>query len=131
MQQGGGVDELDRGGQADMALAAMAAQPGRGEGEDRTDALAARGDKITGQLRDQLDRALHPLQDQGVHRLQILGDEGGQAVERAGIGGRLRRQGLGSRRSKTGGQAWLLNIHIPISGTGLQRGSDPDRIVSP
>ena len=35
MQQGGGVDEFDRGGEGDVAIAAIAAEPGGGEGEHR------------------------------------------------------------------------------------------------
>ena len=64
MQQRGGVDELDRRRQRDVTLAAIAAQPRRREGQHRPQPLAAGGDDVAGQLRDERDRALHTLEDE-------------------------------------------------------------------
>jgi hypothetical protein len=60
MQQRGGMDEFDAGGEFDMPLPGIAAKPRGGEGKQRAQALAARGDEMRGQLRDQRHRALHP-----------------------------------------------------------------------
>ena len=68
MQQGRGVDELDRGGEGDVALAAIAAQPRAGQGQHRPQPLAAAGDDMAGELRDQRHRALHALDDQRLTR---------------------------------------------------------------
>ena len=68
VQQGGGVDELDRGGQlarrSDVAAGARGA--GRGHGQQRPQTLAARRDEVLGQQRNHRHLGLHPLDDQGV-----------------------------------------------------------------
>ena len=66
VQQRRGVDELDGGGERDVALAAIAAEPGAAEGQHRPQPLAAGRDDMAGELRDQRHRAVHALDD---HRL--------------------------------------------------------------
>ena len=68
VQQGRGVDELDRGGERDVAVAAIAAHPGAGERQHRPQPLAAAGDDVAGELRDQRHRALHAFDDQRLTR---------------------------------------------------------------
>src|SRR3546814_8697035 len=75
MQQGGGVDELDTGGEAKMALALVAAELGRGQGQHRPQPLAAGGDDVAGELRDQRHGRLHVLHDEAVDRLQVRSEE--------------------------------------------------------
>src|SRR6185437_7886745 len=59
VQQGRRVDELDGGGEGDRAVAAIAAEPRRRPGEHRPQSLAAGGDDVAGELRDERHRALH------------------------------------------------------------------------
>ena len=66
VQQRRRMNELDRGGEADMALAAIAAHAGRQQRQDRPHALAAGLRQVLGQLRDQRHLALHALDDQTV-----------------------------------------------------------------
>ncbi len=75
MEKGRGVNEFDAGGQALMPVALVAAEPGRGQGHHRPDALAAGGHNVTGQLRDQRHRAVHRANDELVHVLQVLFSE--------------------------------------------------------
>jgi hypothetical protein len=82
MQQRRGVDEFDRRRQRHVAIAAIAAQPRRGQRQHRPEPLAAGRDDMTGELRDQRHRAVHALQDEGVHPVEIGFQEGGQAIER-------------------------------------------------
>ena len=64
MQQGGGVDELDRGRELHMRVARVAAQPCRRERDQRAQALAAGIHEMSGELRDQRDLACHaPVDD--------------------------------------------------------------------
>ncbi len=84
MQQGRGVQQLDRCRQTDMPVFGVAAHPGAGESEHRPQALAAGCDDVACQLRDQLNRAFHAAQDGVVDRQQIVGDERAQPVERIG-----------------------------------------------
>ena len=65
------MDELDRGGQLDVVAAAIAAEPGGGDREQRPDPLAARADEMRRHLGD-ARRVLgrHPGRDQppdGIH----------------------------------------------------------------
>ncbi len=82
MQQGRGVDEFDRGGERDMAVAAIAAQPGAAQGQHRPQPLAAAGDDMTGELRDQPDRAVHAIDDQPVDLFEVALQQPRQRVER-------------------------------------------------
>ncbi len=84
MQQRRRVDELDRGGERQMAAARVAAELRRGEGQHRPEPLAAGRDDMAGHLRNERHRALHPFEDDPVDELQIVGHEGD---ERAHVGG--------------------------------------------
>ncbi len=81
MQQGRGVDELDAGGQGLVVLAAIAAHPRRRQGQDRPQALAAGGDDMAGELRDQRHRRLHLLQDDLVDPRHIGIDQRGETLQ--------------------------------------------------
>ena len=100
VQQGGGVDELDAGGQRQLPRAAIAAQSRREQREDRPDPLAAGGDDVARQLRDQADFALHPVEDDPVHLVELDGDERANAVELRS--GALRRQWCCRQRRQPG-----------------------------
>ncbi len=84
VQQGGGVDELDAGGQLHMAVAAeIAAQPGGGEGQQRAQALAAGRHDMRGELGDQRHGAGHARHDglaAGIHIGLQQGEQRGQRV---------------------------------------------------
>ena len=86
MQQGGGVNELDRRGQLDMAVAAIAAGMGGGEGEHGPQALAAGFDQMPRQVGDQLHGRAHALEDELVAGLHVGGDQGVQALDRRNAG---------------------------------------------
>ena len=86
MQQRGSVDELDRCGQLVMARSGIADQVGAGECQHRPQPLAAAGDQMTGQFRDQRDARLHPVQDHAVHLVHAIGDERHDGSERRGAG---------------------------------------------
>ena len=81
------MDEFDRGGERDVARAAIAAEPRGGEGEHRAQPLAAGGDDMAGELRDQRDRAVHPLEDKRVDafRSSSEGPLAGRATHSARI----------------------------------------------
>ena len=82
MQQGRGVDEFDRGGEGDVAIAAIAAEARCGEGQHRPQPLAAGGDDMAGELRDQRDRAAHALEDERIDALHIVLQQRIEPVER-------------------------------------------------
>ena len=71
MQQRGGVDEFDAGGEVDMPMALIGAHAGSGQGEQRADALATGSDEMGGQLRNQFHIAVHVGDDGAVAFLQI------------------------------------------------------------
>ncbi len=62
VEQGGGVHELDRGGELDMAVALIAGELAGGERQHRAQALAAGGDEVVGHLRDHRRRP-EPVRD--------------------------------------------------------------------
>ena len=66
VKQGRGVNELHRCGQLVMASALIAAQLRPGDRQHRAHALAAAGNQMTGQSRDQRDLALHLVKDYGI-----------------------------------------------------------------
>ena len=82
VEQGRGMDELDRGGELVVARAGVAEQVGAGERQHRPHALAAAGDQVAGELRDQRDLALHPLEDHRIDPVHVLGDERDHRLER-------------------------------------------------
>ena len=75
MQQRGRVHELHRRRQPDVALAAVAAQLGGGDGQHRPQPLAAGIDQMVRELRDQLDVGHRLVEDDAVDRLHVLGDD--------------------------------------------------------
>ena len=75
VQQRGGVDELDGGGEIDVLVAGVAAHPGGGEGQHGPQPLAARIDQVPGQVRDQVDRAAHAGMDHLVGRGHVGCDQ--------------------------------------------------------
>ncbi len=76
------MDELDAGRQPDMPVAAIAAQRGGAKGEHRAEPLSAGGDQMSGQLRDQVHRALHMLQDRRIDPVEIRADQPQQRFQR-------------------------------------------------
>ncbi len=76
------MDELDRGGECHVVLAPIAAHPGRQEREHRPDALAAGRDQVAGELGDQPDLALQPVEDQPVDPVEVGRDQGLRLRER-------------------------------------------------
>ena len=105
---------------AELPRAAIAAQPGRQQGQDRPHPLAAGGDDVAGQLGDQADLALHLVEDDPVDLLELAGDERADPVElRGGISAaRLQRAGRSSsvlprhKRYRAGVVAlWRANTH--------------------
>ena len=85
MQQRGGVNELDAGGETDMALSAVAAEPRGRQRQHRPQPLAAGGDDVTGQLRDQGHRAMHAIDDRPVYMHKIVADQRRQLIERGAL----------------------------------------------
>ncbi len=80
------MDELDRGGELVMARARIIEQPRAGEGQHRPHPLAAAGDQVAGELGDQRDVALHPLEDDRVDMVEIGRDELDHRIERRRAG---------------------------------------------
>ena len=111
VQQRGGVDELDAGGEGKLPRAAIAAQAGGQQRQDRPHPLAAGRDDVAGQLRDQADLALHPVEDDPVDLLELAVDERADAVE---LGcGAFRRQSCCGQRGQA---AFSLAQAIPRKG---------------
>ena len=88
MQQRGGMDKLHRRRQSDLAFADIAAQPRRRQGQHGPQALAARGNDMPGQLRDQRRPAVHAVQDRMVDLDQIITDQLHQRFHRGPPGRR-------------------------------------------
>src|SRR5260221_9300018 len=89
MQQSRGMDELDGGRQGDVTLAgAVTAEAGRRQGQHRAKPLAAGGDDVAGELRDERDGALHALEDEGIDAGKVGAQQLAEPVE---AGGRLSR----------------------------------------
>jgi hypothetical protein len=80
-----------------MPLPAITAEPRRRQGEQRPEPLAAGRHDMRGKLRDERDRALHPLDDETVAGFEIGLDKRDQRVQRAfGAGSsRLDLRGFG------------------------------------
>ena len=76
------MDELDRGGECHVAIAAITAQPGAAQGQHRAQPLAAAGNDMAGQLRDQPNRALHALDNQLVDAFEVASKKPRQWIER-------------------------------------------------
>jgi hypothetical protein len=120
VQQRRGVDELDAGGEVDVPHAAAVAAHARGrQRQHRPQPLAAGGDDVGGQLRDQRDGAVHARDDGAVAFLKVvvhLRHQVGQRVL-AGHGPSAGRCGdeVGHGFSRLAARAW--------NGLGGQAGS--------
>ena len=80
MQQRGGVHELDRGRELDVAFAAVAGEPGHRERQQRPQPLASGRDQMIGDLGDHRHLRAGPRQNRRVDPLHVGGRELGQAV---------------------------------------------------
>ena len=87
VEQGRGVDELDRGGELVVARAGVVEQSRAREGQHRPHALAAAGDQMAGELGDQRHLRLHPLEDDGVDGVHVGRGQRQHRVERRGAAG--------------------------------------------
>jgi hypothetical protein len=87
---------------------AVAAEARRGERQQRAQALAAGRDDVRRELRDERDRALHPIHDQAVAGLEVGAHERGQRVQRIFGAGRRR----GHRRHDRRGFRHRIGIHV-------------------
>src|SRR4051794_31868452 len=94
------MDELDRRSELVMPRSGVAQQRGAGERQHRPHALAAARDQVPGELGDQRDLALHPLEDDGVDAVHVARDERHQRVER--------RRALGAEREDRCGHGAAL-----------------------
>ena len=65
-----------------MARALVIEQRRAGQGEHRPHPLAAAGDQMAGELRDQRHFALHPVQDHRIDLVEVGGDELDDRIER-------------------------------------------------
>ncbi len=102
VQQRRSVDELDRRGELLVARSGIAKQAAAGERQHRAHALAAAGDQMAGELGDQRDLALHPLENDGVDAVHVVGDERHQRVERRLASVLQRMDGSGHGAALTG-----------------------------
>ena len=105
VEQGGGVDELHRGGELVMARALIIEQTRAGQRQHRPHPLAAAGDQVPGKLGDQRHLALHAIEDHGIHMIEIGGDQLDHRIER----GRARSaDGMdgGSHRLRSAPRPW-------------------------
>jgi len=82
VQQGCGVNKFDRGGEADMVVAAIVAQARAGQCEQGPQALAAGCDQMSGELWDQRHFRLHMVDDELVDPRQIGRTQIAQRVQR-------------------------------------------------
>ena len=81
VQQGGGVDELDDGGEQHMGGAFVAERPRDQQHHGRTQALAARANDVVGDRVDQSDIGVQSLADDGVDGLHVGRDRGQHGPE--------------------------------------------------
>ncbi len=75
------MDEFDTGRERDMPVAAVIKELGRSEREHRAQPLAAGGDDMAGQLRNQRRAAFHFLDDEAVDPSDIVRDDQVHRVE--------------------------------------------------
>ena len=92
VEQRRGVDELDRGGEPVVARAGIAEQLRARERQHRPHPLAAARDQMPGELGDQRDFGLHPVEDHRVDRVHVARDQARSSARALGVGR------LGSRR---------------------------------
>ncbi len=82
VQQRGGMDELDRGGELVVARAVIADQLRPGERQHRAQPLASARDQVTRKARDKRNFALHPIEDHGVDRVHSRRGEREHRIDR-------------------------------------------------
>lgn len=75
------MNELDGAGQADMAVALVAAELGRAEQQHGPEPLSAGRDDMARELRDERDGTVHLLEDEGVDLGEVVRHEGLQSIE--------------------------------------------------
>ncbi|MEJ2407008.1 MAG: hypothetical protein P8171_22530 [Candidatus Thiodiazotropha sp.] len=75
VQQGGGVDELDDGGQVDVPLRGVTAGPGGQQHDHGPQAFAPAVYDVGADLIDQHHIRFELLDDQAVYRLHVIGNE--------------------------------------------------------
>ena len=75
------MDEFHTGGQFHMAQPRMTRKAGRGQGQHRAQALAARRHDMSGQLGNQGDLAVHTVDDGLVDPFQILVHQADQGIQ--------------------------------------------------
>ncbi len=85
VQQRRGVHELDRGGELDVAVAAIAGEPRHREREHRPQPLAAGIDQVVGDLRDHRHFGSGPRQDRAVDAFHVGCDQVDQGVDRGWV----------------------------------------------
>jgi hypothetical protein len=81
VEEGGSVDELDRGGKPVVPGAGIIEQSGAGQGQHRPHPLAAAGDQMTSELGNQGDVALHPVENDGIDVVEVGGDQLDHRIE--------------------------------------------------
>ena len=82
VEQCGGVNELDRGGELVMPRPGVVEQRSAREGQHRPHPLAAPGDQVAGELGDQRDLRLHPLEDHRIDRVHVGRSQRDHRIER-------------------------------------------------
>src|SRR5690242_2053944 len=117
------MDEFNGRSESDMAIAAIAAEPRRGEGEHRPQPLAPGRDDVPGELRDERDRAAHALEDERVDALHIVLQKGVEPVER-GFGRRFLLPGM-YRYCHVAASPCLTEPHLQASIEPALEGSSP------
>ena len=125
VQQGGGVDEFDRGGQFDRDVdrAPGPRGSGGGQGQQGPQTLAAGRDQMFGQQGDDRDLRLHPLDDHGVDGRHVSRSQLHQRLDAAlgsGIGDGDSVQGETLRRDGAGKES-RLKIQPPPCPTTMRR----------
>jgi hypothetical protein len=113
VQQRRGVHELDRRRELHVTVARVAGEPRHGDGEDRTQPLAAGIDQVVRDLRDHRHFGAGARQDRGVDPIHVGGDEVDQPVDR-GRGDGFERDDDGQ-----GGLSGALGARLKASG-GLE-----------
>jgi hypothetical protein len=81
VEEGRRVHELDARREADVAVAAVAAERGGGEGEHWPQALAAGRDEVVRDLRDHRDLGARARHDHRVDALHVRGDEADEVAD--------------------------------------------------
>ena len=139
MQEGGGVDEFDAGGERDMANALVAAHACGCEGQERAEALSTGGDDVGGELWDEGDGAVHLLHDCLIGCGEIGADEVDERCERvAALPLRTCRSGSAGQSCRLDWRHDDTQTTLPLTcfllpGTisaGLKQGQGGDAVIT-